>query len=50
MLLKNRMSFSENLLNKDLEFIKNFLRNGFYFVKVNSSINKMMSLIRLELN
>ena len=53
MLLKNRMSFSENLLNKDLEFIKNFLkRNGFYFVKVNSSINKNDELnsVRIKLD
>ena len=51
--LKNRMSFSENLLNKDLDFIKNFHKtNGFYFVKVTSSINKneQLNSVRVKLN
>ena len=45
------MSYTENLLNKDLELIKNFHKtNGFYFVKVKPSINRNDELIRLELN
>ena len=39
--LKNRMSFNENLLRKDITLIKNILKaNGFYFVKIDSSITK----------
>ena len=51
--LKDRMSFSENLLNKDLELIKNFHKtNGFYFVKVKPSINRNDELnsVRIKLD
>ncbi len=53
LLLKNRMSYSKNILNKDIEFIKNFHKaNGFYFVKVTSSINKNDELnsVRIKLD
>ncbi|MBD1158977.1 outer membrane protein assembly factor BamA [Pelagibacterales bacterium SAG-MED19] len=51
--LKDRMSFTENQLNKDIDKIKNILKvNGFYFAKVNSSINKNDDLnsVRLKIN
>ncbi len=51
--LKNRMSYSKNLLDKDIAFIKNFHKtNGFYFVKVTSSINKNNELnsVRIKLD
>ena len=39
--LKDRMSFSELILKKDIDIINNILKtNGFYFAKVNSSIIK----------
>ena len=39
--LKNRMSFTENQLNKDIDLIKNILKvSGYYFAKINTSINK----------
>ncbi len=53
MTLKNRMSFTENQLNKDIDKIKNILKvSGFYFAKVNSSINKNDDLnsVRLKIN
>ncbi len=53
MILKNRMSFTENQLNKDIDKIKNILKmSGFYFSKVNSSINKNEDLnsVRLKIN
>ena len=41
MSLKNRMSFTENQLNKDIDLIKNILKvSGYYFAKINTSINK----------
>ena len=53
LLLKNRMSFSENILNKDIAFIKNFHKtNGFYFVNIKSSIKKNDELnsVRVKLD
>jgi len=39
--LKDRMSFSENFLNKDINYIKNLNKSlGYYFVKVEPWINK----------
>jgi len=44
--LKNRSSFIEAKLDKDLILIKNFLReNGYYFATVNSSILNKLALI-----
>ena len=51
--LKDRMSFSENLLNKDVNLIKNiFKSSGYYFVKINSSYikNDELNSIRLKLD
>ena len=51
--LKDRMSFSENLLNKDVNLIKNiFKSSGYYFVEINSSYTKNDELnsIRLKLD
>ena len=51
--LQNRMSFSENQLEKDIIFIKNVLKsNGFYFVKVQPTIelNKEINSVRLYIN
>ncbi len=51
--LKNRMSFTENQLNKDIESIKNLLKvNGFYFANVKTSINENNELnsIRIKIN
>ena len=52
-ILKDRMSFTENLLTKDIDFIKNIHKSaGYYFVDVVSSINKDNNLntIRLKLD
>ena len=39
--LKNRMSYSENSLSKDIDLITNILKtNGFYYSKVNAKINR----------
>ena len=51
--LKNRMSFTESLLQKDINLIKNILKaNGFYFANVESSLTKNDELnsVRLKLN
>ena len=51
--LKDRMSFSENILKKDIDLIKNiFKSSGYYFVKIESSLNKNDELnsVRLNLN
>ena len=51
--LKNRSSFIEAKLDKDLILIKNFLReNGYYFAIVNSSIlnNPSNNSVRLIIN
>ena len=50
--LKNRMSFTENLLSKDLDLIKNILKtNSFYFAKVDSLVSKNEELnsVRLKI-
>ena len=47
------MSFTENLLNKDIELIKNIHKTaGYYFVNVTPSINKndQLNSIRLIIN
>ncbi len=52
MILKNRMSFSELLLEKDIDIINNVLKsNGFYFSKVNTSFvkNDDLNSIRLKI-
>ncbi len=52
-ILKDRMSFSELLLQKDLDIINNILKtNGFYFAKVNSSLikNEELNSIRLKID
>ena len=48
--LQNRMSFTENLLIKDIELIKNIHKSaGYYFVDVKTSINKDEKLNSLRL-
>tara|TARA_B100000963_G_scaffold361695_1_gene398760 strand:+ start:800 stop:3049 length:2250 start_codon:yes stop_codon:yes gene_type:complete len=52
-ILKNRMSFSEIQLEKDLNTINNVLKtNGFYFAKVTPSIikNDDLNSVRLKIN
>ncbi len=52
-ILKNRMSFTENQLLKDVNLIKNILKtNGYYFSKVDSSFteNDELNSIRLKIN
>tara|TARA_B100001121_G_scaffold256689_1_gene234640 strand:+ start:1298 stop:3547 length:2250 start_codon:yes stop_codon:yes gene_type:complete len=49
--LKNRMSFTENQLKRDVDLIKNiFKTNGFYFATVDTSIvkNEDLNSIRLR--
>ena len=49
--LKNRKSFTEIALQKDLNLIRNILKaNGFYFVEVTPSIKKNDELNSLRLN
>ena len=49
--LKNRMSFSENLLNRDINLIKNiFKSSGYYFVKIDTSYIENKELNSIELN
>ena len=51
--LKNRMSFTENQLLKDINLIKNILKtSGYYFAKVESSLveNNELNSIRLKIN
>ena len=51
--LKDRMSFSEMLLEKDIDIINNILKtNGFYFAKVNSSLikNDQLNSVRLKID
>ena len=51
--LKNRVSFTEDQLKKDIVLIKNVLKtNGYYFAKLKSSIipNKSLNSIRLKLD
>ncbi len=50
--LKNRMSFTENQLKRDVDLIKNiFKSNGFYFASIESSFEKNDELnsVRLKL-
>ena len=51
--LKDRMSFSEDQLEKDINTIKNVLKvNGFYFAEVTPSIikNDELNSVRLNIN
>ena len=51
--LKNRMSFSENQLQKDINLIKNILKtSGYYFVNINSSIvkNDELNSVKIKLD
>ncbi len=51
--LKDRMSFSELLLEKDIDTINNVLKtNGFYFAKVKSSLikNEELNSVRLKID
>ena len=49
-LLQERMSFTENLLSRDIELIKNIHKSaGYYFVKVSPSINKNEELNSIKL-
>ena len=51
-ILKDRMSFSELQLGKDIDTINNILKtNGFYFAKVNSSLikNDELNSVRLKI-
>ena len=52
MILKERMSFSEDQLKKDITFMKNiFKTNGFYFTNIKSSIvkNEKLNSVQLKL-
>ena len=50
MVLKNRMSFTEDQLKSDVNLIRNVLKsNGFYFAKVNTSINSNEKLNSVQL-
>ena len=49
--LKNRMSFTENQLKKDINLITNILKiNGFYFAKIRSSFTKNDDLNSIRIN
>jgi len=50
--LKNRISFTEDLLNRDINLIKNILKSsGYYFSKINPSIfeNNELNSIQVEI-
>ncbi len=50
--LKNRVSFTEDLLNRDINLIKNILKtNGYYFSKIRPSIieNDELNSIEIEI-
>ncbi len=50
--LKNRISFTDDLLNRDINVIKNILKtNGYYFATINPSIlrNKELNSIEVEI-
>ncbi len=50
MILKNRMSFTKNQLNNDVDLIKNILKaNGFYFSEVEASLVKNEELNSIKL-
>jgi len=51
--LKDRMSFSEEQLQKDITLVKNILKsNGYYFAKIESSLvkNEDLNSVELKLN
>ena len=51
--LKNRMSFTENQLEKDINFIDNLLKsNGYYFAELQPSLikNEELNSIKLKIN
>jgi outer membrane protein insertion porin family len=51
--LKNRTSFSENLLQSDINLLRNILKiNGYYFADINPSFKKndLLNSIRLDIN
>ena len=51
--LKNRMSFTENQLEKDINFIDNLLKsNGYYFADLRPSLikNEELNSIKLKIN
>ena len=51
--LKNRISFTEDLLNRDINLIKNILKSGgYYFTKINTSIfeNEELNSIQIEID
>ena len=50
--LKNRISFTEDLLNRDINLIKNILKSGgYYFAKISPSIfeNNELNSIQIEI-
>ena len=48
--LKNRISFTDDLLNRDINAIKNILKtNGYYFAKINPSVLKNEALNSIEI-
>ena len=52
MILKNRMSYNENLLKQDINLIQNILKaNGYYFAKIDSSLikNDVLNSINIKL-
>ena len=52
-ILKNRISFTENQLKRDLITINNILKtNGFYFSKIDTSLekNEKLNSVRLKIN
>ena len=50
MILRDRMSFTENQLSQDLDLIKNILKtNGFYFATINSLVEKNDELNSIKL-
>ena len=52
MTLKNRMSYSEEILKRDVDLIKNILKtSGFYFANIDTSVirNEELNSIRLKL-
>ena len=53
MTLKNRMSYSQELLKRDIDLIKNILKtSGFYFASIETSViqNEELNSIRLKLD
>ena len=48
--LKNRISFTDDLLNRDINTIKNILKtNGYYFAQINPSVLKNEELNSIEI-